>query len=133
MSTSAAASPLNASAPSKTKNILLWILQILVAALFLFAGGTKLASVPQAVAGFEPFAKYGIGQWFRYFTGVVEVVGAILLVIPRFVFIGGLVLTVVMIGAIITTLLFGINPAPPIIVLILTSTIAWFRRAPQRR
>lgn len=134
MSLSAATTPATTSSPSKVKkpakvkNIAMWSLQCLVAALFLFAAEPKLSSAPSAVAGFAPFAKYGIGQWFRFLTGAVETLGAILLLVPRFVFIGALMLAAVMVGAIATTLLFGLNPALPIVVLILTATIAWFRR-----
>ncbi len=43
-------------------------------------GFTKLAGNEQMVALFEAI---GVGQWFRYLTGSLEVAGAILLVIPR--------------------------------------------------
>jgi len=40
---------------------------------FIGAGGTKLVGVPAMV---EMFGKVGLGQWFRYVTGVLEVAGA---------------------------------------------------------
>ncbi len=43
------------------KNIALWILQILTAAVFLMAGFIKLSGDPMMVEG---FAKIGLGQWF---------------------------------------------------------------------
>jgi hypothetical protein len=54
------------SRSSKALNITFWILQGLLAATFLVAGTTKLASPQMQVAFFE---KIGLGQWFRYFTG----------------------------------------------------------------
>jgi hypothetical protein len=36
------------------------------------------------------FDKIGLGQWFRYVTGSLEVVGALLLLVPRTSAIGGL-------------------------------------------
>src|SRR5207244_11968506 len=54
---------------SKALNITLWVLQILAAAVFLMAGGTKLASAAPMVDTFE---KIVLGEWFRYFTGGLE-------------------------------------------------------------
>jgi hypothetical protein len=59
------------------KNVLLWIVQGLLAALFLFAGGMKLVLPIEAMAG--PVAFPG---WFLRFIGVAEVLGAAGLVLP---------------------------------------------------
>jgi uncharacterized membrane protein YphA (DoxX/SURF4 family) len=60
--------------------ILLWAVQILLAAFFLFiAAGSKLAASHGAV---QEFAAIGAGQWFLYFVGIVELVGAIGLLTP---------------------------------------------------
>ena len=48
--------------PTKGFNIVLWILQILAAATFFLAGGSKLSGVTPMV---EMFDKIGLGQWFR--------------------------------------------------------------------
>jgi uncharacterized membrane protein YphA (DoxX/SURF4 family) len=75
------------------------------------------------------FQKIGVGQWFRYLTGFLEVVGAIGLVIPRFAFYGAALLVIVMIGAVITHLtILGGSPAAPIGLLVITGTIAYVRR-----
>lgn len=47
--------------------------QVLLGVAFLGAGGQKLAATDQMV---EEFDRYGYPQWFRVFTGVVEVTGA---------------------------------------------------------
>jgi uncharacterized membrane protein YphA (DoxX/SURF4 family) len=105
----------------------LWALQIFSAALFLFAGVSKLSGVPAMV---QTFAVIGIGQWFRYMTGTVEVVSAVLLLIPSVASYGAAALAVTMIGAIITHLfVIGGNPAIPIVLLGSTATIAWARRS----
>src|SRR5437870_97331 len=80
---------------SKGLNIALWILQILAAAMFLFAGSLKLTGAAQMVAMFD---KIGIGQWFRYFTGALEVTSGVLLLIPRTAAIGAALLAATMIG-----------------------------------
>jgi putative oxidoreductase len=112
-------------APGKGKNIALWIAQILLAGMFLMAGGSKLAGAPQMVAMFE---KVGFGQWFRYLTGLLEVVSAILLVIPWLAGIGATVMVVVMIGAVIAHLtVLGGSPAIPVVLLLLSAFVAWGR------
>ncbi len=119
-----------AAAPARGVVIVLWILQILAAAAFLMAGGSKLAGAPMMVAVFE---KVGAGQWFRYLTGFLEVVGAIGLFLPRYSFYAALLLAAVMVGAIITHLtILGGSPVAPIVLLLLVSTIAWLRRPVSR-
>jgi uncharacterized membrane protein YphA (DoxX/SURF4 family) len=126
MSSSAVQVSSSAAAPSKKANIFLWILQILAAAMFLMAGGSKLAGAPPMVA---MFAKIGIGQWFRYVTGGIEVASAILLLIPRLSALGGFLLACTMIGAIIThVFVVGGNPGIPIVLLLITAIITWQRR-----
>ena len=86
---------------AKIINVLLWVLQIGAAGMFLMVGFLKLSGDPQLVGLFKAI---GIGQWFRYLTGTLEVVGAILLLIPRTSGLGALMLAVVMVGAVITHL-----------------------------
>jgi putative oxidoreductase len=104
----------------------LWTLQIASAAMFLFAGTLKLASAPPMV---QEFGLLGIGQWFRYLTGTIEVVSAALLLIPSLAGYGAAALAVTMVGAIATHLfILGGSPLAAIILLASTSTIAWARR-----
>src|ERR1035438_5004933 len=77
-------------------NIVGWILAIVLALVFSLAGGVKLIGVPAMVA---EFAQIGIGQWFRFVTGLLEVSGAIGLLIPKFRFWAALQIGAVMIGA----------------------------------
>src|SRR3989442_15426011 len=60
-----------------TMNVALWIVQGLLAVLFLFAGGAKLVLPLDQMAG--PVALPG---WFLRFLGVAEVLGALGLVLP---------------------------------------------------
>lgn len=104
----------------------LWALQGLVAAAFIAAGAAKLAGAAPMVSVFE---QVGVGQWFRYVTGVIEVVGGLMLLAPRFAAIGGLVLATTMIFAVLTHLfLIGGNPVPALGLFALTATIALIRR-----
>lgn len=103
--------------------------QVLLAAAFLFFGGSKLASVEQMVAVFE---QIGIGQWFRYVTGLLEVAGAILLLIPTLAGLGGVLLACVMAGAVLTHLfVIGGSPLIPLVLLALTALVVWGRRTLQ--
>ena len=104
---------------------ILWTLQILSAAMFLFSGSLKLAGVPMMV---QMFGVIGLGQWFRYVTGGIEVVSAVLLLTPALAAYGAAALAVTMVGAIIThVFIVGGSPAIPIVLLGATATIAWVR------
>jgi len=60
-------------------NIALWIAQGLLAAMFLFAGGMKLVIPIEEMLKQMPIPLPG---WFLRFTGVVEVLGAIGVILP---------------------------------------------------
>ena len=51
-------------------------LRALLTLVFLGAGGAKLAGVEMMV---ETYNTIGLGQWFRYLTGIIEVGGVVLL------------------------------------------------------
>ena len=63
-------------------NIALWIIQILLALLFLFAGGTKLYFPPEVLAAKGPPNQVHLPGLFIQFIGVCEVLGALGLVLP---------------------------------------------------
>ena len=110
----------------KIINVGMWILQIGAAGMFLMVGFLKLSGDPQMVGLFDAI---GLGQWFRYLTGSLEVLGAILLLIPRLSGLGALLLAGVMLGAVPTHLfVVGGSPLPAIILLIVTGVVAWGRR-----
>ena len=108
---------------SRTLNIVLWSLQIFLATVFFLAGSAKLFGQPIMVATFE---KIGIGQWFRYTTGIVEVTGAALLLIPKSTVVGAVMLCVTMIGAVTAHILvIGGNPTLAAVLLVLSAFVAW--------
>src|SRR5258705_2846422 len=109
------------SSKGKILNVVLWVLQIAAAGMFLMVGFLKLSGNPQLVGLFQAI---GIGQWFRYLTGTLEVGGAILLLIPRVSGLAALMLFGVMVGAVITHLfIVGGSAMPAIILLIVTGVI----------
>src|SRR4029453_4727050 len=94
---------------TKNTNYALWIIQGLLALLFLFAGGTKLVLPIQELTGPIP-----LPALFVRFIGVAEVLGAIGLILPGLLRIRpGLTrlaaagLTIIMIGATGLTLAGG--------------------------
>jgi len=111
---------------SRARTVALWATQIVVAGMFLFVGGLKLSGVPDMVGLFEAI---GIGQWFRYLTGSIEVIAAVLLLTPRLALFGALLLIPTMIGAVVTHLfIVGGSPVTAIVLLAGSSAIAWARR-----
>jgi putative oxidoreductase len=111
---------------AKIVNVVLWVLQIAAAGMFLFVGFLKLSGNPQLVGLFEAI---GLGQWFRYLTGTLEVAGAFLLLIPRTSGLGALMLAAVMVGAVVThVFIVGGSPLMAIILLVVTGIVAWGRR-----
>jgi len=60
----------------------LWIIQVLLALLFLFAGGTKLVIPPDVLAKMGSPNQIPLPGWFVRFIGVVEVLGALGLILP---------------------------------------------------
>jgi putative oxidoreductase len=106
--------------------VALWLTQIGLAAMFMFAGGLKLAGAPAMVGLFDAI---GIGQWLRYVTGSIEVVSAVALLVPAWAPFGALLLIPTMVGAVVTHLfIVGGSVVPATVVLIGALAIAWARR-----
>ena len=106
--------------------IALWGLQVGLAAMFLFAGRSKLSGAPEMVALFDAI---GVGQWFRYVTGLLEVTSAVALLIATLAPFGALLLASTMVGAIVTHLFIaGGSPAIPVVLLLGLLVVAWARR-----
>ncbi|MFG2056783.1 DoxX family protein [Micromonospora sp. NPDC048930] len=107
--------------------VVLWALQVAMAAAFLMAAYTKFIGYPAAV---EAFDRIGLGSWFIYFIGAVELAGAIGLLVPALCGLAALGLTGLLIGAVVTQLLV-FEPATvitPAAYLIPIAVVAWGRR-----
>ena len=106
--------------------IALWVVQIGLAGMFLLAGGSKLIGAPAMVALFDTI---GIGQWFRYVTGLIEVGSALALLVPSIAVFGALALVPTMIGAVVTELfIVGDSAVPPAVLLLGAVGVVWARR-----
>ncbi|HEV2488211.1 MAG TPA: DoxX family protein [Candidatus Acidoferrales bacterium] len=119
------------AALNRVSNILEWVLQILLAALFLLVGTTKFGS--HNGVWVQIFASIGIGQWFRVFTGGLEILCALLLLIPRAAAIGAALLSCTMVGAFFVRVFILRGPArddiAPLVYLALLLIVLWRRRA----
>lgn len=105
-----------------------WIPAVPLALIFLLAGGVKLIGAPGMVT---EFAQIGIGQWLRYVRGVLEVSGAIGLLIPKFRFWSALQIAAVMVGATAVNLWVLHVPALAGLTAVLMASalaLAWLRR-----
>ena len=96
--------------------------RVTAALLFSVAGAFKLAGAESMVG---LFAMIGWGQWFRFVTGGLELLGAALLLRRRTAIAGAVLLAFVAAGATMTHLtLIGGSPVPAILLLALTIGIA---------
>ncbi len=110
----------------RTGRIALWTVQIALAGMFLLAGSSKLVGAAAMVALFDAI---GVGQWFRYLTGLIEVSSAVALLVPSFAVFGALALVATMVGAVATHLfIVGGSPAMPAILLLGSAGVVWARR-----
>jgi uncharacterized membrane protein YphA (DoxX/SURF4 family) len=108
------------------RTILVWTATVLLAALFALAGVMKLVS-PDAAKG---FADLGYPYWFCILIGVIEVGGALALLVPRTAFYAAVALGVVMVGAVITLLVNGnaVGAVFPFLFLVVLAAVAYARR-----
>jgi uncharacterized membrane protein YphA (DoxX/SURF4 family) len=117
---------------SRAANIGLWILQVLLAAVYAFSAYGKLTADAQNVAGFEAM---GLGTAGMYTVGALELAGAIAMFIPRLTGLAALCFVALMIGAVIITAAIGGGAlvAIPATVGVVAAIVAWGRRDSTRR
>jgi len=97
-----------------------WILRLSLAALFIAIGLEKLRAGKEWI---DIFARLGLGQWFRYFTGADETLGGVLMLIPRATMIGAGLIVCAMIGAIVAHVLVLGDPFSSIIPAVLLGIV----------
>jgi putative oxidoreductase len=89
---------------SRFKSICCWVLQLLLAAFFAIQGIAKLSGSP---AWISRFRAWGYPDRFYFVVGLAELLGAVLLMIPRLAKFGAVMLVAVMVGATATHLIHG--------------------------
>lgn len=124
MSTTAA--PSTAHRRPVAGTVALWVLQVLLAAVFVMAALPKVMGDPIAVAGFELL---GLGVPGMIVVGWLELAGAVALLVPRLCGLAAACQVVLMIGATVTTvILMPAMLALPAVTLVAVCLVAWFRR-----
>ncbi|GLW06462.1 hypothetical protein Misp01_15920 [Microtetraspora sp. NBRC 13810] len=117
--------------PRRAWSAVLWVLQVVTAAGFLLAALGKFSGAEPAASTFDAI---GLGDWFRYFVGVLEVAGVVALFVPRLAGLAALAFVVLMAGAApIELFLMGGSAVLPLALLVLSAVIAWGRRGETAR
>ena len=111
---------------SRGLNITLWVLQGVLALVFALSAAMKFTAAPQAMQVFEAM---GTASWLPYVIGPLEVAGAIALLIPRLSGLAATAFVALMIGAVLTHLIWGGSVVLEITLLLLSAVVAYGRRA----
>lgn len=94
---------------------------------FVAAGLAKLAGAEMMVGTFDAI---GVGQWFRYVTGLIEVAAPILLWLPGKQVLGAALLGATMVGAVLAHLfILGPSAVPAIILGLICAAVIYIYRA----
>lgn len=91
------------SAPERvpTFDVTGWVPRIGVCGVFVGVGLTKFATHSMWV---QMFARIGLGDWFRYLTGALQVAGGLLFLVPKTIYVGLVLAGGTMVGAIVVHL-----------------------------
>jgi putative oxidoreductase len=113
---------------SQGQKIVMWVVSVLLAALFLFAGLSKLLPPDKIIA------QWVYARWFLTVVGVCETLGAIGLLIPRLAALAATGLCGIMIGAVYTLVTHHMNKElpVPIVVFLLLLLVIYLRRKEAR-
>jgi putative oxidoreductase len=114
----------------RARSVAAWTAQIVLAVQFAASGALKLSGDTQMLA---LFAEIGAGQWLRAAVGVLELAGAVGLLVPRLAAPAAAGLVALMAGATFTNVaVLGSSPVLPIMFGILATVVLivrWHRLA----
>lgn len=116
-------------ATGRVFNVVLWVLQVVTAVGYALSALAKFTLNAQAV---QVFVAMGTVSWMPYVIGVLEVAGAIGLLIPRLSGTAALAFVGLMAGALISHGIWGGDPTPAVMFLVLVVVLAWGRRSTTR-
>ncbi len=115
---------------TKLKKAVTWVIQIVLAMIFLTMGMAKLSGVEGTIQLFE---QIGFGQWFRFVTGAIEVTASILLLFGPYASLGAGLILITMTGAVMTHLWWiGGSILPPLSLGAAAALLMALRRANRR-
>ena len=87
--------------PSRPVFYMTWALRTVLGLAFILFALMKLSGREAMVAEFDAV---GLGQWFRYFTAALELIGGIAVLIPSVSVFGAILMLVVDLGALLAQL-----------------------------
>lgn len=117
---------------ASTRNIIAWILQVLLGLAFIASGANKLKDLSGTVS---MFGGLGLPAALAYVVAFGEILGGIGLLIPRFTRYAALALLPIMVGAVVmhaTKIPGGIKGGVPALVLLVLLLVVFFLRRPQQ-
>lgn len=114
---------------ASTRNIIAWVLQVLLGLAFIASGFNKLRDLSATIG---MFGKLGLPTVLAYVIGGAELLGGIGLLIPRLTRLAAMGLIVIMIGAVFmhATKIPGglVGGVPAIVLLVLLGVLLWLRQ-----
>lgn len=120
------ASTTSATRRPRAATVGLWVLQVLLAAVFVMAALPKVGADPVAVAGFDLL---GLGTVGMVVVGWLELAGAVALLVPRLCGLAAVCQVALMVGATaVTVVLMPAMVAFPALTLVAVCVVAWARR-----
>jgi putative oxidoreductase len=113
----------------KPRLIATWILRVLLGVIFLAIGIGKLTGTMGTIPFFNAI---GWGQWFRYATGALDTMGALLIFVPRCTSYGAIIITCTIgLGTILCFTMSVANPIFPLAMTLLAATLVWLAWKPK--
>jgi putative oxidoreductase len=112
------------------RNIIAWVLQVLLAVMFIKSGFDKLSHLDTTM---QNFGGMGLPTWMGALIGAAELLGGIGLLVPRTVRLAALGLMVIMVGAVVmhaTKIPGGIGGGSFAIGLLVALVVVYFLRRP---
>jgi len=114
---------------ASTRNVVAWVLQVLLGLAFIASGANKLKDLTGTVT---MFSNLGLPAALAYIVAFGEVLGGIGLLLPRFTRYAALALLPIMVGAVVmhaTKIPGGIKGGvPALVLLVLLGVVFWLRR-----
>lgn len=111
------------------RNIIAWILQVLLGLFFVFAGFNKVRDISATV---DMFGNLGLPGVLAYVVGGAELLGGIGLLVPRLTRLAAMGLLIIMIGAVFmhaTKIPGGLaGGMPALIAMVLLVVLLWLRQ-----
>ncbi len=117
------------SVAAKAKTTGIWMLTILLCAMFLLAGSVKFDS---SEIWPRMFSEWGYPDGFVYVIGGIEVIAAVVLLVPAAAAYAAMVIAVLMFGAAATHLLHDQMFMFDVVIMLLALLLAWVRRPAMR-